>query len=155
MTARTLQERDAWIGWETATPKPTLDKMLCLSHFFIRPKQCRNLATRVLVLAIRCAKRDYWQRYRELLAALETFVDPVYSGAGFRAAGWRCIGQTSGRMRRGKSKVRNRSISDPWLEIGGRNWVCRRSFHWIGAATTGSKESFNEPILVISAASDG
>lgn len=97
---RTLRERDAWIGWDRGSDNARLDRTVCLSRFLIRPAGCRNLASRVLSLAFRRLADDHEARYGERIAAAETFVDASRDGACFRASGWRCIGETAGRVRR-------------------------------------------------------
>jgi len=60
--------------------------------------EVKNLASRVLSLAVRQVVDDWQERYgvRPLLA--ETFVDPArFAGTIYRAANWIELGMTSGR----------------------------------------------------------
>jgi hypothetical protein len=78
-----------------------LHRILGLNRFLIRPSvQCPNLASHVLGLALRRVPEEIESRsgYRPWL--VETFVDTQQvSGACFRAANFKEIGQTRGRGR--------------------------------------------------------
>jgi len=96
-----LAPRDRWIGWEDKHRKKLLSLILSNDRFLIFPwVQVPHLASHALSLATKQIADD-WVRvhgYRPVL--IETFVDPTrYSGACYRAANWRCLGQTQGRGR--------------------------------------------------------
>lgn len=97
--ARALAARDQWIDWEHAQRRRNLPWVVNNSRFLIFPwVQVPHLASHVLGrLARRLA--DDWEThwdFRPLL--LETFVDSAhYRGSCYRAAGWTCLGHTSGR----------------------------------------------------------
>ena len=55
-----LQARDRWIGWDYEGRQAHLDRVVGSSRFLIRPSvQCRNLASRVLGLAMARLPEDF------------------------------------------------------------------------------------------------
>ena len=97
--ARAIATRDRWIGWSAPQRRMNLPWVVNNQRFLIFPwVSVKDLASHVLgQVAARLA--DDWQArwgYTPLL--LETFVDPAhYRGTCYRAAGWECLGETSGR----------------------------------------------------------
>jgi len=97
--ARALVARDHWIGWNHQQRRQNLSWLVNNSRFLIFSwVQVPHLASHVLgQLARRLA--DDWERqwsFRPVL--LETFVDSAHHrGSCYRAAGWHCLGHTSGR----------------------------------------------------------
>ncbi len=100
-SALQLKDRDHWIGWDHSTRQAHLHRIIGLSRFLIRPSvQCRNLASHVLGMALRQLPEDIERRYGYRPWLVETFVETDrFSGACFRAANWKAIGQTRGRGR--------------------------------------------------------
>ena len=98
---RVLAARDAWLGWDGATRERHLDRVVGLARFLIRPSApVRYLASKVLAMAVRRAVVDFATVYGIRPALAETFVAPEYRGSCLLAAGWRCVGHTSGRRLR-------------------------------------------------------
>jgi hypothetical protein len=94
-----LAPRDQWIGWAKKHKRKLLNLILVQNRFLIFPwVKVPNLATKILSLATKQVGDD-WVRingYRPVL--IETFVDTTkYSGASYRAANWRYLGETQGR----------------------------------------------------------
>ena len=99
---RVLAARDAWLGWDDASRERHLEEMIGLARFLIRPSvSVRYLASRVLGMAARRVVEDFAAVYGIRPVLAETFVAPEYRGSCFLAAGWRCVGHTSGRRLRG------------------------------------------------------
>ena len=99
---RVLAARDAWLGWDDASRERHLEGVIGLARFLIRPSvSVRYLASRVLGLAARRVGEDFAAVYGIRPVPAETFVAPEYRGSCFLAAGWRCVGHTSGRRLRG------------------------------------------------------
>lgn len=75
------------------------------NRFLILPNiQVRNLASKVLALAIKQVAIDWAERYRVKPLFIETFVDPSkFEGTCYRAANWTLIGTTKGFAKRGSS----------------------------------------------------
>ena len=99
---RVLAARDAWLGWDDAGRGRHLDRVIGLARFLIRPSvSVRCLASRVLGMAARRVGGDFAAAYGIRPVLAETFVAPEHRGSCFLAAGWRCVGETSGRRIRG------------------------------------------------------
>lgn len=95
---RVLAARDAWLGWDDASRERHLDRVIGLARFLIRPSvSVRCLASRVLGMAARRVGGDFAAAYGIRPVLAETFVAPEHRGSCFLAAGWRCVGETSGR----------------------------------------------------------
>ena len=96
-----LAARDTWIGWDKAQQRAYLHYVVNLSRFLIRPSvRCQNLASKVLSLALSRLTEDFAQQYGYQPWLVESFVDTAhFTGASYRAANWREIGQTQGRGR--------------------------------------------------------
>jgi hypothetical protein len=99
--ALTLSDRDQWIGWDDATRKRHLDRIVGLSRFLIRPTvHCRNLASLVLGMALRRFGQDFRTRYHLEPWLVESFNDTeTFEGTCYQAANWVKVGQTQGRGR--------------------------------------------------------
>lgn len=106
-----LADRDRWIGWDRERRQQYLDQVVGLSRFLIRPGlACRNLASKVLSLAMSFLPDDFEQRYGYRPLLVETFVDSsLYDGACFRAANWIEVGRTQGRGRQDRFNRRELS----------------------------------------------
>jgi hypothetical protein len=96
-----LAPRDCWIGWDDATRVRKLRHVVNNSRFLLLPwVQVKNLASRVLSLAVRQVVADWQERYGVQPLLAETFVDPTrFFGTIYRAANWIELGMTSGRGR--------------------------------------------------------
>jgi hypothetical protein len=96
--AKAIGVRDRWIGWSDNQRLRNLAWVVNNTRFLLFPwVRVRHLASHVLGLVVRQVREDWMQRwgYRPLL--LETFVDPQrYQGTSYRAAGWTCLGRTTG-----------------------------------------------------------
>jgi len=115
-----LKERDKHIGWSPRARRSNLQRVLCNSRFLIVPGvRVPNLASHVLS---RCARRigpDWKARYAVEPVLLETFVDPGrFTGASYRAANWRYVGQSAGRRDTGGAKqIYLYPLCAQWREI--------------------------------------
>ena len=104
-SARRLQARDAWIGWDDTGRRNQLHRVVGLCRFLIRPGvACRNLASHVLGRVVRAVGTDFERRYGYRPWLLETFVDErEHTGASWRAANWVRVGETAGRGRQDRT----------------------------------------------------
>lgn len=95
-----LKARDQYIGWTEAARRANLHRIVCNSRFVILPTvHVPNLASHILSRCMVPLIDDWTGRYGYGPVLVETFVDPKYfSGASYRAANWRRIGQTVARM---------------------------------------------------------
>jgi hypothetical protein len=112
-----LAPRDRWIGWGVPQRRQHLHRVVGLGRFLIRPSvHCHNLASRVLRLALARLPGDFQQRYGYRPWLVESFVDTAQvAGTCFRAANWRCVGQTRGRGRQDRARRRAETIKDIYV----------------------------------------
>ena len=104
-SARRLNARDAWMGWDDAQRRAHLHRVVGLCRFLIRPQvTCRNLASHVLGRAVQALREDFEALYGYRPWLLETFVDErEHTGASLRAANWVRVGETCGRGRQDRT----------------------------------------------------
>jgi len=116
-SALKLQPRDEWIGWDAEQKSRSLERVVSLSRFLVRPSvHCRHLASKVLGMAVKRVGRDYVARYGVDILLLETFIDPAaYAGTSFRAANWIGVGQTQGRGRQDVRREASAGVKDIYV----------------------------------------
>jgi len=107
-SAWALEARDHWIGWTETDRRLRLHLVLNNTRLLIFPwVQVKNLASKVLSLAVKRIGQDWQARYGYSPVLLETFIDPEqYPGTCYKAANWVFLGQTKGR---GRSEQHNKS----------------------------------------------
>lgn len=105
--AKSITVRDKWIGWSEQQRLRNIAWVVNNSRFLIFPwVRVRHLASHVLGMLARRASQDWYERWGYRPVLMETFVDPArYKGISYRAAGWSCLGKTSGKglIRPGRS----------------------------------------------------
>ena len=111
-SALELADRERWIGWNREQKRMHLQRVVGMNRFLIRPGvQCRNLASRVLSLAITRIRTDFEKIHHYQPWVLETFVDlSQYDGTCYRAANWVRIGETRGRGRQDRFKRCDKTV---------------------------------------------
>jgi hypothetical protein len=124
-----LQARDEWIGWNEEAHRQNLNRVVCNSRFLIPDVvQVPHLASHVLGLAARCLKHDWQTRYGLTPLLIETFVEKArFTGASYRAANWRKVGETQGRGRQDKRREGLKGVKSIYvypLEAEGRELLC-------------------------------
>jgi len=100
--ALALKSRDDWIGWSPAMRSVRSNLIVNNSRFLVTPNShnTKNLASRVLSLAIKRLAADWREAHNLEPVLVETFVDPSrFNGTCYRAAGWTEIGMTAGYKR--------------------------------------------------------
>ena len=104
-SARRLNARDTWMGWDDARRCAHLHRVVGLCRFLIRPGVvCRHLASHVLGRVVRALGEDFERLYGYRPWLLETFVDErEHTGASLRAANWMRVGETCGRGRQDRA----------------------------------------------------
>jgi hypothetical protein len=104
-----MSARDNWIGWDSATQKQQLPRLINNSRFLILPWiQIPNLASHVLALALRTVADDWEKLYGLRPWLAETLVDSQrFTGHCYRAANWIDVGQTTGRGRQDQHHQRH------------------------------------------------
>jgi len=93
--------RDAWIGWSVPQRRERLLLVVNNSRFLVAPWVCvPSLGSHALGLAVCRVDQDWQCKYGHGIELLETFVQGErFAGACYQAAGWRHVGQTTGRTR--------------------------------------------------------
>ena len=94
-------DRDRYIGWPSAHRAQSLHLLANNTRFLILPGiRVLQLASAVLSRVSRQLSRDWQRKYGHPIYLLETFVErDRFTGACYRAANWRHVGQTKGRTR--------------------------------------------------------
>lgn len=96
-----LSSRDEWIGWTVQDRKQRLHLIVNNSRFLILPwVNVKNLASKVLSIAIKQIQADWLREYCYAPVLLETFVDTShFAGTCYKASNWIYMGETQGRGR--------------------------------------------------------
>jgi hypothetical protein len=91
-SALRLADRDDWIGWDDATRREQLHRVVGMSRFLIRPSvNCANLASHVLGLVLRRLPGDFNQAYEYSPWLVESFVESEgYAGTCCRVGAGHC-----------------------------------------------------------------
>jgi len=112
-----LECRDKHIGWSEECRRAHLNRVVNNSRFLILPTvRVANLATHVLSLALARLPQDWELRYGVRPVLVETFVDPRYTGACYKAANFSYVGETAGRRDGKAKKVFIYPLSRGWHE---------------------------------------
>ena len=114
-----LSARDGYIGWTQAARRANLPKVVCNARLLIAPSvRVKNLASRVLSLALARLPWDWQARYGVRPVLVETFVNPDrFAGTCYRAANWECVGSTSGRRDGVPKRIYIRPLCADWREV--------------------------------------
>lgn len=101
-----LSSRDEWIGWTVQDRKQRLHLIVNNSRFLILPWiNVKNLASKVLSIAIKQIQEDWLREYCYAPVLLETFVDTDhFAGTCYKASNWIYLGETQGRGRMDREK---------------------------------------------------
>ena len=91
--------RDRFIGWTPQERQRNLRLIVNNARFLILPwVEARNLASRILSLAVKRLPQDWQVRYGYKPVLVETFVEQDrFRGTSYRAANWIHVGETQGR----------------------------------------------------------
>lgn len=111
---RHLAPRDDFIGWTPKARRRNLRFLAYNSRFLIPPwVRVPNLASHVLGRMARELPALWDEGYGHPVYFAETFVDPRrFRGTCYRAANWRCLGETTGRGKDDQTHRPNRPIKD-------------------------------------------
>jgi hypothetical protein len=93
--------RDQFIGWSAQQRGQRLALIVNQQRFLILPwVRVAHLASHLLALATGRLSEDWQGRYGHPVWLVETFVQTDrFIGTAYKAAGWLCLGQTTGRTR--------------------------------------------------------
>ena len=109
--------RDTFIGWNAQARAKGLGGIANNNRYLILPwVSVQHLASHILGLLARRIRKDWIIKYGHPVALLETFVDRSrFRGTCYRAANWRCVGQTQGRSREDRYTSMSVPIKDIYL----------------------------------------
>ncbi len=104
-SAWSVAGRDRYIGWTAKQRQSNLYLIVNNARFLILPWiQSRNLASKILSLACKQIRQDWYTRYNYRPVLMETFVEiNRFTGTCYRAANWQQVGITQGRGKLEKS----------------------------------------------------
>lgn len=108
------QPRDDFIGWTAAQRQAHLGRVANNSRFLILPwVRVPELASHILGRVARRLAADWEASYGRPVVLLETFVERGrFRGSCYRAANWRCVGQTQGRTRQDRDHCLQAPVKD-------------------------------------------
>ena len=109
--------RDIFIGWDRETREKNLGYITNNMRFLILPwVKVPYLASHILSRISRRISKDWMTRYGHPIYLLETFVDRSrYRGTCYKAANWRCVGETKGRTRNDRNNTIRVSLKDIYV----------------------------------------
>jgi hypothetical protein len=109
--------RDQFIGWSAQQRAGRLGWVTNQQRFLILPWiRVAHLASHLLALATRRLSRDWQSRYGHPVCLAETFVEmDRFAGTAYQAAGWQCLGQTSGRTRQDRHHTLQTPLKTVWV----------------------------------------
>jgi hypothetical protein len=112
-----VAERDRFIGWSIEQRGKLLAGIANQQRFLILPwVRVPQLASHLLVLAARRLSADWQTRYGHPVWLMESFVEQEsFAGTSYRAAGWICLGQTTGRTRQDRQRTLQCPIKTLWV----------------------------------------
>jgi hypothetical protein len=93
--------RDQWIGWTHTQRVTKLRFVVNNTRFLVFPWICvKNLALRILGLAVLRLPEDWHERHGYRLVLMETFIHADrHTGSCYKAANWLYLGETKGRRK--------------------------------------------------------
>lgn len=100
--------REELIGWDEPTKLRNLHLVTNNVRFLVFPwVRVKHLASKVLGRTLRRLSADWQARWGHPILLAETFVDPArFRGTCYRAANWRLLGMSAGRVRRANRYLR-------------------------------------------------
>jgi hypothetical protein len=109
--------RDRFIGWQRAERERHLALLANNMRFLIVPwVRVPHLASHILARIARRIRRDWHSQYGHPVVLLETYVEQHrFAGTCYRAANWRCVGETRGRSRNDRYKRLRVPVKSVWL----------------------------------------
>jgi hypothetical protein len=112
-----VADRDRFIGWSAQQRAEHLGGIANQQRFLILPwVRVPHLASHLLVLAARRLADDWQNRYGHPVWLMETFVEQErFAGTSYQAAGWICLGQTTGRTRQDRQRTLQSPVKALWV----------------------------------------
>lgn len=112
-----VADRDRFIGWSVEQRVKHLAGIANQQRFLILPwVHVPHLASHLLVLAAQRLSADWQTRYGHPVWLMESFVEQErFAGTSYHAAGWICLGQTTGRTRQDRQRTLQGPIKTLWV----------------------------------------
>lgn len=109
--------RDQFIGWSAQQRRQHLGLVANQQRFLILPwVRVPHLASHLLALATGRLSQDWQSRYGHPVCLVETFVEADrFAGTAYQAAGWQCLGQTTGRTRQDRQHTLRTLPKTVWV----------------------------------------
>jgi hypothetical protein len=109
--------RDEYIGWDGTQRQGGLRFVTNNSRFLIFPwVAVSHLASHILSLICRRISDDWIAKYGHPVYMLETFVErDRFRGSCYRAANWKCVGETAGMGRNCRTTVGELPVKDIYV----------------------------------------
>jgi hypothetical protein len=109
--------RDKFIGWDTSNRRNNLNYTTNNTRFLVLPwVKVPHLASHILGHITRRISSDWQTKYGHPVYSLETFVEKErFKGTCYKAANWKCVGETKGRSRNDRYTNMSVPIKDIYL----------------------------------------
>jgi hypothetical protein len=109
--------RDQFLGWTTEQRRHRLQHLVNNDRWLILPwVSVPHLASFLLGKICRRLAQDWREVYRESIVLVETFVESQrFGGICYRAANWRCLGQSQGRGRNDREHRGEQPLKSVWV----------------------------------------
>lgn len=109
--------RDQFIGWNADMRKANLYLTTNNTRFLILPWiKTPHLASHILGVISRRVASDWQEKYGHPVHLLETFVEKDrFKGTCYKAANWKCVGETTGRSRNDRYLKLSVPVKDIYL----------------------------------------
>ncbi len=109
--------RDRFIGWDKDKREKNLHLVVNNSRFLLLPwVRSKNLASRILALVCSKLPDDWHSRYGYRPVLAETFVEKErFTGTCYKAANWKCVGETKGRGKMDRYNTFSQPVKTIWL----------------------------------------
>lgn len=125
-----IQPRDIYIGWNAQVRARNLSYIVNNNRFLVLPwVQVSHLASHLLGKVCRRVNHDWQAKYNHPVYLVETFVERErFKGTCYKAANWVHVGQTQGRGKLDRKKLKLLAVKDIWvypLEKSFREKLCR------------------------------
>jgi hypothetical protein len=111
---RHLGPRDRFIGWSAEARRRNIHFLAYNTRYLILPYvEVEHLASHILGRMARLLPEDWNRIYGHPVHYLETFVDPErFRGTCYRAANWKALGLTTGRVNNDHTNKPNRPLKE-------------------------------------------
>lgn len=140
-SAKSLRERDRFIGWSPQERRQHGFRVVCNWRFLILPTvHVKNLASHVLGRCVRQLPLDWQERYGYRPVLLETFVQAERKGSCYQAANWIYVGQTAGRGRNDRRHEKSKGPKAIYLYPLARDWKEQLKESWSGSTALAAAE---------------